>query len=552
MNITHKVKDVERFNEIIRVFIEEGFGYVLYKLKSKSKLNLHHHISGALKKKLNKESEPIRLRKAIERLGPTFIKFGQILSVRPDLIPKEYITELKKLQESTPETPFSKIKKEVETELGETISTVFSDFDEKPLASASIAQVHRAKLKSGELVAVKIQKPGAQEIITEDIEIMLYLAKLLEKHVAKSRDYNPVEVIKEFAEWTFRELDFRIEAQNIKKFTENMKGEKIIIPKVFDKYTTERILVISLEEGKNIDEYEFNSDSERNNFVANAANIIAKMVFKDGFFHADPHPGNIFVSKKGELILLDFGMVGNLSKKLRSQLSSILISLIDRDTDSAIRTLLSIAEERPKANIKAFKKESKNIIENWYGQSIQKCSFVKTFYEVISTGAHHQISFPSELVLTIKALLDLEGLALQICPQVNIEQLLKPAIEKIILEGYNPVKITTDIISDIKKNQEFYTHLPQHLRKVMNNLESGKFNVHLEDLELTELEDHMDFVVTNAVMGVTIVALLFSSAILLALNNTAGFLGIPFSYIELGITAILITSLLYRSMKGKL
>jgi len=530
--IWSKIKDIKRFDTILNILFEEGFGYFIYKLDLNKRLKLKHHIKGSLKN-IKKSAEPVRVRKTMERLGPTFIKLGQILSVRPDLLPPEYITELKKLQEDAPGIPFSEVKIIVEKELGKKISEVFKSFEEKPLASASIAQVHVAELKTGEKVAVKVRKPKVKEIMTQDIEIMLFFAHLLNKHFPKFRDYDPVDIVREFSDWTFRELDFRKEGENITKFRKNLSDQKVVIPKVYDKYTTEELLVMEYVHGEHIDKFEFKKETDKKEFVQNFVNVLAKMIFEDGFFHGDPHPGNIFVVKNNIPLFLDFGMVGNLSKELKGQVAHIFTNLSNKDTDLAIDNIIKLTQQKSGANIKEFKNEARTIIEHWYDQPIQKCSFVRTFYEIISISAKNKLLMPADLVLMIKALLDMEGIVMELDPDSNVETLLKPWMTKMVIQKFNPVNLTKELINEVKDNEDFYSHLPGHIRTAIKKVEEGNFDVHLEEIELTDLKRHIDFSLTNAIIGVIIVSLFFSSSLLFAIEKEILFFNIPLSYIEI-------------------
>src|SRR3989338_2914607 len=246
-HIIKEVRDINRFNQILLVLFEEGFDLLL------SKINLRQYLPIAKRFKPKKDSElkhEVRLRKTLERLGPTFIKFGQLLSVRPDLVPREYSKELEKLQDSVPEFHFSEARGIVEKEFGKSIEKLFLHFEKKPIASASISQVHKAILKNGDKVSVKVQRPNVKHIMETDIEIMLYIAGLLEKHVEKLRMFKPVKIVNEFKEWTDKELDFRLEARNAKRVGQNFRGSKTIhIPKVYDELTSEKVLTLEFIEG---------------------------------------------------------------------------------------------------------------------------------------------------------------------------------------------------------------------------------------------------------------------------------------------------------------
>src|SRR3989344_5879132 len=249
LHLIKEVRDIERFNEIVSVLVEEGFEFLIAKINLGQFVPLGKKLKSKLKKKEDVKPE-VRLRKTLERLGPTFIKFGQVLSVRPDLVPISYSKELEKLQDRVEPFPFEKVKEIVEKELGKKISELFRSFEKEPIASASISQVHKAVLKTGEKVAVKVQRPDVRKIMETDTEIMFYFAKLLEKYSEKLKDYRPVRIVSEFKQWTEKELDFRLEARNAMRFYENFRGSKTIyIPKVYNGWTSERVLTLEFIEG---------------------------------------------------------------------------------------------------------------------------------------------------------------------------------------------------------------------------------------------------------------------------------------------------------------
>jgi len=343
-HIIKEVRDIKRFNQILIVLFEEGFDFLL----SKIKLSKYIPITKRLKSKLKKseESKPeIRLRKTLERLGPTFIKFGQLLSVRPDLIPKEYVKELEKLQDSVPPFSFNEVKSTIEKEFGKKIEHLFLHFEKKPIASASISQVHKAILKPGKKSAVKVQRPDVKKIMETDIEIMFYFAKLLENHVENMRRFKPLKIVSEFKDWTERELDFRLEARNAKRFYQNFKGSKTVhIPKVYDGLTSERILTLEFIEGielHNIKEIK-RRKLDFNEIMKNGFNAIMTQVFVHGIFHADPHPGNIIIMRDNSIAFVDFGIVGYFDERLKNKCMDLLYGIVEQDEEIIMDTLVSM------------------------------------------------------------------------------------------------------------------------------------------------------------------------------------------------------------------
>jgi len=536
--LSENIKDVGRFSKILSVFFEEGFDYFI------SKINLHYFVKkSSKKKKKNTNPHPVRLRRAFERLGPAFIKLGQLLSVRPDMIPEEYCQELRKLQEHSEKVKYLKIKKIIENETGKKINKLFLSFDKKPLATASLAQVHRAKLKTGEDVIVKVQKPNTKKIVLRDLDILFFIAHLLDKHFPKLKNYNLVEIIKEYAEWTLNELDFKKEGENINIFQEHLKDQKVIIPKVFESIITDKILVLEFEKAENIYNHKFKSYKERKEFCQKLINAFSKMIFIDGVFHADPHPGNIFVGKNNTPLLLDFGMVGYISKELRVKISEVFISIINKDINQCIQGIINLSEKTDNANIEDFKKEAKEIIKNWYGTSIGKCSFIMTAYKGINSGVKHGLIFPSSIMLLAKSMVDLEGIGLEIYPKANIEEMMRTNIEKIVAEKYNPINIAEKTIKRIISNRDLYINLPENILKIIKKIESGNFEFHVNEEEIHEIEKHIDASSTKNSLSYMIAGLFIATPIFFSLKEIT-ILGINPGYITFAVAFILLIVLL--------
>ena len=536
--LSEHIKDIKRFDHILAVFFEQGFDYFI------NKINLSHRIKNKNKSKPSEKiKQEVRLRKAFENLGPAFIKLGQILSVRPDMIPESYCNELRKLQEHVQPVDFNEIKKIIEKETKQKIHDLFKDIEKTPIATASLAQVHRATLITGEKVAVKVLKPNTKEIIIRDLHILFFIAHLFDKHFPKLRNYNVVEIIKEYSDWTLREIDFRKEANNIKLIKNNLKNEKVIIPKVYDKFTTEELLVMEFENGQNVYNHNFKSENERKEFCQELVNIFSKMIFIDGFFHADPHPGNIFVSSNNTLLLLDFGMIGIVNKQLRQKISEVLISIINKDVEGGIKGIINLSEKNDDVDIPAFKNEARKIINNWYGKSIGECSFIKTAYNGLNAGIRNGMIFPSNIILLGKSMVNLEGIGLEIYSKANIEKLMRPNIEKVIQEKYNPVNLAEKAVKDIINNRDLYANLPNTLTSLIRKIQTGKFDFHLDDLELKDIEKHMDNSSSKKSLAWIISALFIVSPAFFFMDKT-GFLGINIGYITFLIAFILLIKFL--------
>src|SRR3989338_3641452 len=326
----------QRLEEIVRVFSRQGFGYLI----STIKLSGHLPFTQRLKIRIAKEQETsaaVRLRLAFEQLGPTFIKFGQLLSLRPDLIPPEFVTEFEKMQDHVSIIPFSQIQPVIEQELQRPLHKLFSSFDQKPIASASIAQVYKARI-GNKIVAVKVQRPAIRETIKTDIELMYKIAELLENHVPDLRNYHLPTLIHEFEKWTIKELNFKIEAHYAERIADNNKTNKLVkIPVIYQKYSTERVLVMEFIDGIPLHDIKLLQKKGINirTVLKNGFEVFLKQVFIDGLFHADPHPGNILVMKGGRIALIDFGIVGQFDRKLKENTLDLFRTIIESDYENA-------------------------------------------------------------------------------------------------------------------------------------------------------------------------------------------------------------------------
>src|SRR3989344_9437648 len=343
-NIIKEVRDLNRFKEILKVLFEEGFDFILVKTGLLAKVPFTKRITKRLKEKEGLKPE-VMLRKTLERLGPTFIKFGQLLSVRPDLVPKEYVKELEKLQDSVPPFPYSEAKSIIEKELGKGLEHLFLDFEKAPIASASISQVYRATLKTGEKVAVKVQRPNVRQIMETDIEIMMYIAKLLENNIEAIKRFKPAKIVQEFKDWTEKEMDFKLEARNAKRFYDNFRGSKTVhIPKAYDELTSGKVLTLEFIEGielHNLREIK-KSRIDYGQVIKNGFEAIMTQVFVHGIFHADPHPGNIIIMKDNSIAFVDFGIVGYFDENLKNKCIDMLYGIVEQDEELVMETLLSL------------------------------------------------------------------------------------------------------------------------------------------------------------------------------------------------------------------
>src|SRR3989338_58838 len=477
-HLIKEVRDIRRLNQIIIVLFEEGFDFLV------AKTELRHSIPviKVLRKKLMQKEElkpEVMLRRTLERLGPTFIKFGQLLSVRPDLAPKEYVKELEKLQDRVEPFSFAEVREIIAKEFGRPIEHIFLDFGRNPIASASVSQVHRATLKTGEKVAVKVQRPNISHMMETDIEIMQYFAKLLENNFDAIKRYKPTKIVSELKEWTEKELDFRLEARNAKRFYQNFKGSKTVyIPKVYDDYTTGRVLTLEFIDGielHNISEVK-KKKIDFNQVIKNGFEAVMTQVFVHGIFHADPHPGNIIIKQNNSVAFVDFGIVGYFDEKLKNRCIDLLYGIIEQDGELVMDTLVSMGLEA-EADYDQLKSDIGFIIQPLQNASIKDIKISRILEEIIDIGLRHKIKVPASFVLFGKTIVTLEGVALEYDPSFKLIETSRPFIERLVAKRSSPLYVWKKIVHDMHRYRRFAEDFPEKAEKALDKIQSGAIKV---------------------------------------------------------------------------
>ena len=375
---------------------------------------------------------PARIRTALEKLGPTFMKIGQILSLRSDIIPLEYCDELKKLLDAAPPFSFDAVKAILESELGQPFGEVFKALGPRPLAAASLAQVHSGVLRNGHKVAVKVQRPGIRPVIERDLTLLRHLAFFLEKYIPPARNFRPLATVKEIYEAMVQELDFNIEARNAQRFRDNFQESKTVrIPRIYWKYTTGRVIVMEFIEGIRVDAFEELAEAgiDKKQVALNACHAILKQIFIDGFFHADPHPANVFAFADNSVCFLDFGMFGEFNEEQKKQMLLILVCMIRGDEENYIRNLVGITETGPGSDLAGFIRASREQFRGWYGSTVKEYSMSLAFFRALHIGARYTVLFPSNLIIFAKVLVTTETVAAQLDPDFSIGVAARPFVE---------------------------------------------------------------------------------------------------------------------------
>lgn len=516
-------RNTVRLRQILKVFLRHGFRDFISKLNLEGYLPLAKTIEllnvfGDEEKKL---TAPERFRMVFEELGPTFIKFGQLLSTRPDYIPAEYIYEFKKLQDNVPPFSRAEVEKIIKKEYGPdaSVEQIFKTFDFKPIAAASVAQVHIGTLTSGEEVAVKIQRPDIEEMIRQDIRILYKLAGLVERNFEESRLLDPVGVVNEFEKTILKEMDFITEGTSIEKFRVNFKDfPGVYIPVVFWDYTTRRILVVERVNGLELDEVKKIKESGRDpKKVADIGlNCFCKQIMEDGFFHADPHPGNSMLMADGRIALIDFGITGSLDIELMENIANIFIGYSDHDYEKLVKTFGRMGIITEATNISVFKQDLKDLSEPFYGRSLKHISIKEIFDKIMQTCLKHNMKLPRDLLLLFKTFLQIEALGRDLDPDSSVLEKAKPYAVRLLEKGHNPGVAFKNFKKDMAEFYSLMKVIPENVKNVLVQLSKGKQRFEFMHLGFDKI--NLDIVrgINRITMGIVISASIIGSALVIS------------------------------------
>lgn len=466
---------------------------------------------------LEKFTAAERLRMSFEELGPTFIKLGQLLSTRPDLIPSEFANELKKLQDNVPAVPFSEIEKILKSKF-ERIEDVFLSVDERPLATASIAQVHSARLKNGTDVVIKVQRPGILKLISDDLGVLYFIANLVETSVPELKVYNPTSIVDEFFKTMDLETNFLIEANNILRFQKNFENDPTVkIPQVYLEYTNEQIIVMELIKGITLSQPQsLKQDGvDPLSVVKKGMKIFFKMVFQDRFFHGDLHAGNIFILPNNKFGLVDFGVVGRLSIKTRDSIANMFIALAQEDYESLAQEFVNLSQTAHLTNTDLFAAELRDLIAPYFGLTFKNVNTGKLLMDAASLAGKHQIQVPSELMLFFKSIITVEGMGRDIVEDFDVlSQTLEIATE-IMKAKYDPQRIVRDLTMVLKDSVSLLKDLPRQIQYTVKkkNMPNQATLVRIEDL--AELKKSFEISSNLLFLGIVIGSLVVAGSIAL-------------------------------------
>jgi len=530
VQLNRNIRSIRRYRQIGSVLFKYGFDQLL------EYLNLSHFIARGKRifrrseLKIAQLSPAERMRLALEELGPSFIKLGQLLSTRPDVLPQSYITEFAKLQDMVPSFSFEEVRNQIRAELGREIEELFSCFETEPIAAASIAQVHRARLASGEAVAVKVRRPAIVELVETDIDVLMGLALLAERHLPGSDIYDPVGLVREFARTIRREMDFSREGHTIEKIAANFAGDKTLyFPKVFWEKTSKGALTLEFIDGIKVSDLPALEVAglDRALIARRGADAFLKMVLVHGFFHGDPHPGNVFILPENIICLLDYGMVGRLDDQLKAYLLDLLLAITGRDVDEVV-SLLSYSGDLPdQLNMRALKRDLSEFIDSYYELPLQEIEVGRMLMEFIEIITTYHVKFQPDLMLLSKALITVEGMGRELDPRFDMIEHVRPFMESAIKERLSPRQMVTDIREHFVGLANLIKNLPQDLKELLNRINRNKFKIDLEHRGLDRFIQELDKSINRLSSSLIIAALIVGSSIIMQTDKGPLLLGFP-------------------------
>ncbi len=515
---------LRRFSQIGRVLVRHGFGFVFdVRRERREKKGLQEFLA---------PNFGVRLRRSLDDLGPTFVKFGQLLSTRSDILPEGVLFELQKLQDTAKPMPSGVAQAIVQRELGAPVEEVFASFDPVPLGSASIGQVHRAVLLGGEVVAVKVQRPEAPSRVESDLELMREFADFLDRRFGQRILVDVRSLVAEFETVIRRELDYKAEAASARRFAADFAGTQVVIPRVYLELSTSRVLTLQYIEGTRFRDIRPLSltPSERRRVASMGADAIFKMAFEDGFFHGDPHPGNLLLTPEGDLALLDFGMIGYMSRGDIEALSRLFIAVVQRDAAAALRGLESLGVRYAPEVRADLVRDLREFLNKYSGLSVGEVTLGQALSELIALARRYRLRVPPVFPLLTKALVTAEGLARAIDPTINVYEVAQPYARRLLLERYDPEVVLEGARERALEYARYVEDYPEQLRQLLTEVADGELEVQLRHGGLDELVSEVDVLANRLVFAVVTGALLLGSCVLGVFDRggpQVPYLGVP-------------------------
>jgi ubiquinone biosynthesis protein len=521
------VKNVQRLRQILAVFVKHGFADVV------DRMDLGKFLPGRLGALAEAQADRTpqeRLRLAFEELGPTFVKLGQLLSTRSDLLPEAFIEEFTKLQDNVQPLPFEVVRLTVERELNKKIEEAYSFFDPVPLAAASIGQVHDAILLTGEKVVVKVQRPEIEKTIETDVNLLAFLAGLLEKYIPETRIVGPSIIVDEFFRTLSFELDFIVESNNILKMTENTASvPDVVLPKVYKALTTQRVLTIEKFEGIRVNDLKGLDAAgiDRKKIVELGAKTFFKWVMIDGLFHGDLHGGNLFILPGNRLGIIDFGIVGRLSQKSRDQLANMVMSLLIEDYENLCYEYAELGASGASIDFEGFQREVRNTLSPYMGLALSDLNLGKILIEATKIATKFNIKIPGDWMLVFKAILTIEGMGRTLDPNFDLLSMGQDLVKDLVKNQYSMQRLSKELLWVTKDVASLVKILPRQIRWMFRKFNSNDFAIEIKSPDFQQIRLQLDLNGRRMSSSILIAGLFIASSIALSHSSEQTFASYP-------------------------
>ncbi|QHC03957.1 2-polyprenylphenol 6-hydroxylase [Anoxybacillus sp. PDR2] len=551
-----RMRHVSRYREIAVALIRHGFGIVAEEIGFSQFLSLPQRLFFDAQEK-NEKTIGERIRLVLQELGPTFVKLGQIASTRPDLIPGPIIRELEKLQDQVSSFSFAEVARTVQEELGSDVDRLFQQFEAVPIAAASIGQVHRAILHSGEQVAVKIQRPNIAHMIETDLEILQDLAILAERRLSWAAQYQIGDMVEEFSQSLRAELDYTIEARNADKIFQQFKQDpSIYVPKVFWEYSSKKVLTMEYVEGIKLNELERLKESgyDLKHLAERLTKAILQQILREGFFHGDPHPGNLFVLPGEVIAFIDFGMIGRLTPDMKYHFSSLVIALMRHNTDGIVKSLYQMGLVPEHVDVSRLHEDIEQLREKYYNVPLSQISLGEALHDLFHVAFQHSIRIPKDLTLLGKTLLTVEGVAEQLDPELNILNIAEPFGRQLLKERLHPKHLTEEVWKRVFNYGEMLLDFPKNMKELTAFIKQGKLHLKMDIPEwplflkkLDQISNRLSFSIVLLSFSIIMAGIIIGSS----LGRQSTLLWkIPVIEIGFGIASLMFLWLLYLIYKS--
>jgi ubiquinone biosynthesis protein len=522
--IRQQFRELSRAREIAEILIRNGLGVMV------DQLEFGRFIPSGWRRRAERADEelarmsiPERVRHTLEDLGPTYIKMGQLLSGRGDLLPEGYVQEFTKLLDQAPPFPYEEVVKQIESEFGEPPEKIFAHFDPAPIAAASIGQVHRAVLSNGDRVVVKVQRPGIEKTVQSDLDLLARQARFLERRSETLRNYSLVENLEELGYALKKELDYRAEAQNIDRFRRSYaKSPSIRMPLVYWEYTTKRVIV--MDDITGIPFTDLDRMREEGYDLPAIAQVVCdfymRQIFEDGFFHADPHPANLMVSGQ-QVAVLDFGMVAFISQRMREDLSDLFVTVFTMNTEQMVTIIVRMGLTTRATNLRELERDINRMLLQYMGLPLDQIPVAQVMSETLAISFNHHVRLPTDVAMLIRAIIILEGLGRKLDPNFDIVGTLEPYVRKLVQSKLSVKRIGLAAMRTATSLNTLAQRLPIRLDELWDQIDEGNLTIGVNVREISYILGRADKIVNRVVFSVIVAALILGSALVLRLGDAA-------------------------------